>query len=283
MKTWDDDYPKVKLICDSVNKNGERISTFEVQYWRPILAETNTHRVLSRNAASSRAQSFQSRCEKVATNPVVPNHWNAEQRGMVGGEEFSPEIKDYINERIQRLAKGVVEKLQEIDHVVEMKTGNRIHKQYLNRYLEPFTATTQLITSTEWDNFFKLRCAPDAQPEIRDLALKMRELLETCKPVETELHMPYVREADRKMVEDGLISRDDLTKLAVARCARVSYKTYDNSDDIERDFRLYNRLLESGHMSPFEHIAFSNEFNYGRNCYNLIGWYSLRYCLEVLA
>lgn len=46
-------------------------------------------------------------------------------------------------------------------------------------------------------------------------------------------------------------------KIAVARCARISYQTLGDNPkvDYKADIRLYNILASSGHWSPFEHIA----------------------------
>jgi hypothetical protein len=45
-----------KILADSVAwHGGERLTTFEVTFPRIVLAEFNTHRMLSRNSASSRA------------------------------------------------------------------------------------------------------------------------------------------------------------------------------------------------------------------------------------
>ena len=261
--------PQVQIIADSINEIGERITTFQLDYWRPLLPEMNTHRVFSRNAASSRAQSFEKRCETIWQDPHVPSHWNSEQPGMVGGEEFSPEVKDYINDRIKELAQYTIRYLKELNNNVKDRTGLEIHKQYLNRYLEPFTTVTQLVTSTEWDNFFKLRLAEDAQPEIRDVAMDMFTLLNQSNPIKTDMHLPYINDEERT-----IYPWNQLKKIAVARCARVSYKAYTGKEDLEKDLRLYERLLRNSHMSPFEHIAFSAP---NQQCFNLKGWRSLRY------
>ena len=44
-----------KVIADSVSPKGIRLVTIECQFPRFILAQVNTHRVFSRNSASSRA------------------------------------------------------------------------------------------------------------------------------------------------------------------------------------------------------------------------------------
>lgn len=266
--------PKVQLLADSINPTtGTRLSTFQVEYWRPILPEMNTHRCFSRNAASSRAQRFSTRCTQVSNNPWLPKHWNAEQPGMVGVEEFDAQTKEIINEIIADLARNTVDTIELLNQVVKGRTGKEIHKQYLNRYLEPFTSTTQLITSTDWSNFFKLRLASDAQPEIKDVATEMFYQLQENNPQRTSLHIPYVTQEE--LEEYG---EETAIKISVARCARVSYKAYSGNIKLEKDLELYQRLLESGHMSPFEHIA--KPSNEAGSFFNLKDWKSVRYAIE---
>nr|DAH32802.1 MAG TPA: Thymidylate synthase complementing protein [Caudoviricetes sp.] len=270
--------PEVKIIADSICKQTyARLTTFEVRYWRPLLPEMNTHRVFSRNAASSRAQSFSKRCDLVRIDPIFPSHWNAEQKGMVGGEEFSDDVKKIINEDIHKLARATANYLEELNSKIERITGKSIHKQYLNRYLEPFCSTTQLISSTEWDNFFDLRCADDAQPEIKDVADKMKALLNEHHPHVIpvgEWHLPYITIAEQQMY-----NLETLRMMSVARCARVSYKAYDGKYNLEGDIRLYNQLLNNGHYSPFEHVAQAIA-DIRENCANFIGWRQLRKDVE---
>ena len=269
--------PTVNLIADSVNTVGDRLTTFEVKYWRPILPEMNTHRVFSRNAASSRAQSFDARCKEIIQgNICVPEHWNSEQPGMVGGEEFPDDIKKVIDERIQILARNVTSELMALNLWVKQATESEIHKQYLNRYIEPFCQVTQLISSTEWDNFLKLRTAPDAQPEIKDVAMLIMDHLMNHKPVERVLHLPYI--TDDEFAEYG---EETVEKISVARCARVSYKAYAGEGDFERDMRLFERLRKHGHLSPFEHIAIADpEALWPEDHKNYKGWCQYRSLFE---
>ena len=268
--------PTVKIISDSLAKNGKRLTTFEVTYWRPILPEYNTHRVFSRNTSSSRAKPFLKRVEEAVKQTFVPEHWNAEKPGMVGGEEFNDTVKTLINNRIQKLADFTANYLLALDEDVKAYTGYGIHKQYLNRYLEPFIGCTQLITSTEWDNWFKLRMASDAQPEIKDVACEMFYMLQENKPTilkEGQWHLPYISSAEMKQFD-----LDTLKRISVARCARISYKTYESGGVVEKDLELYNQLYKNGHMSPFEHIA--TPMSESNSYFNLKGWKSLRYDLE---
>lgn len=268
--------PQVKIVADSITVEGKRLTTFECTYWRPILPEFNTHRCFSRNTASSRAKPFSKRVEEATKNTFVPGHWNAEKPGMVGGEEFSKEVQRKINDSINLLARVTANYIETLDEDVFNQTGYHIHKQYLNRYLEPFISCTQLITSTEWDNWFKLRLAFDAQPEIKDVATDMLDLLQHSKPKllkEGEFHLPYISEEERLQFD-----MSTLKQIAVARCARISYKTYQAGGLVSKDLELFDQLLQNGHMSPFEHIATPGIAS--QDYFNLKGWKSLRYELE---
>jgi hypothetical protein len=127
-----------------------------------------------------------------------------------------------------------------------------VHKQVANRLLEPFMWHTVIVTATEWDNFFALRCHSDAQPEIRRAATEMRAALEASEPAELgegEWHLPLIRPED--LEEDR--PEEDLVKISAGRCARVSYLTHAGVRDLDADIELHDRLLASGHMSPLEH------------------------------
>lgn len=265
--------PTVKLILDSVNDAGDRLTTFEVHYWRPILPEMNTHRIFSRNASSSRAQSFTTKINDLLEGNIwVPEHWNAEKPGMVGGEEFDDETKEFINSTITDLAAETAHRIKWMNDIVKLRTGNEIHKQYLNRYFEPFSGVTQLISATSWDNFIKLRVAKDAMPEMHDVALLIVDYLSYDRPVKREMHLPYITEDEFKQ-----FGKETALKVSVARCARVSYKAYNGSSELERDLRLFDRLRESGHWSPFEHVAFADPTDLDPAGHrNYKGWYQYR-------
>lgn len=129
-----------------------------------------------------------------------------------------------------------------------------VHKQIANRLLEPFMWHTVVVTATEWDNFWHLRCHKDAQPEIRKAAEAMKAAYDQSQPVEREMgdwHLPYLNLADR----DELGTTNEMVKVSAARCARVSYLTQDGRKDYAEDIRLHDRLVGSGHMSPTEHPA----------------------------
>lgn len=244
---------EVKVLADST-ASGVRLTTLQVTLPRFVLAELNTHRMLSRNSASSRAIPVEKAIAKVRDNPFVPEAFAANQRGMQAGEE----LEDEANHQARAIwGYGAC-------HAREAAAGLAqigAHKQWANRPLEPYAWHTVIITATEWANFFSQRCSPDAQPEIRRAAEMMRDAMAASDPAEAkpgDWHMPFI---DPSM-GDTKWARGErggpaiaLAKVATARCARVSYLTHDGLRDVRSDLALHDRLLKAGHMSPFEHCA----------------------------
>src|ERR1019366_3675940 len=77
-----------KIVLDSISPAGYRLTTFEVVFWRPVLAEVNTHRAFSRNSASSRAIPVKKTLDRIRNDLAYPVIWASEQPGMQGGEEI---------------------------------------------------------------------------------------------------------------------------------------------------------------------------------------------------
>lgn len=244
---------KAEVLADSLNPAGVRLTTLLVRFPRIVLAEFNTHRMLSRNSASSRAIPVEKRIAAVRADPFVPEAFSANQRGMQAGEALDEE-KQLEARRWWTSAQATA--LQCAAQIARIG----VHKQWANRLIEPFAWHEVIVTATEWSNFFHLRISEHAQPEIRRIAEMMRDAMaaSTPRPIGAgDWHLPLVREEDYK--ESLILSVDEgfafLAKLSVARCARVSYLTHDNRRDPAADIALHDKLLENGHMSPFEHAA----------------------------
>jgi thymidylate synthase ThyX len=236
-----------KIIADSVSAEGVRLTTFEICFPRMVLAEFNTHRVFSRNSASSRAIPVKVQLAKVLEDPFIPIYWGKNQKGMQASEELDPTAQ------ADAVKKWLFARDSAVATVKYLNEELDVHKQIANRLLEPFMWHTVVCTSTEWANYFHLRNNRMAQPEIHRIADMMDAVYTAGTPKELaphEWHLPYVRPE-----EYAEIPLENLIKLSCARCARVSYLTQDGVRDVEADYTLYNRLLTSGHMSPFEHAA----------------------------
>lgn len=262
---------KAALLLDSISPAGARLSTFELRYPRFMHSEFLTHRMLSRNSASNRAIPTKKLVEAVMDEPAMPVSWGANQPGMQAIERTD---EAYIREAKYRWLNARTSACQYAQYLADWG----LHKQIANRVLEPFQWMTTIATATSWDNFYTLRRHKDAQPEFKHLADMMWEAQRTSVPRELkprEWHIPFLGP-----LEDVTFSLEGQLKLSVARCARVSYLNHDGKRDPEEDFKLAERLLESKHMSPFEHQAqVLTNFDGGR-CANFFGWRSYRYYIE---
>lgn len=253
-----------KILLDSISENGNRITTFEITYPRFVHAEFMTHRVFSRNAASSRAIPVQKIMERVMNDPAMPVYWGKNQKGMQAEVELTPEEIEQAKKAWLLGRFDAIKKAEELLNI-------GIHKQIANRVMEPWMFITVICTGTDFGNFFNLRCHKDAQPELQKIAYMMEELYYKNEPRKLkngEWHIPLI------FSEDEDLDIETKKKVSTGRCARVSYLTHDGRRDINEDIKLYNQLQESKHMSPFEHIACAMDSNEYSG--NFKGWKQYR-------
>lgn len=257
---------EAKIIADSIAK-GVRLTTFAVTFPRFILAEFNTHRMLSRNSASSRAIPVQKRIRAVIDDPFIPDAFASNKAGMQAGEELAKWkqwvllANHWFNRWMCLFAAWVASKI-----------GS--HKQWANRYIEFHGWHTVVVTATEWENFFALRISKMAQPEIYVIAKMMEKVYKGATPMELkegEWHLPFIRSEERAYyavlgdIVNGVPTQaalaretehiERLVKSSTARCARTSYETHEGVTSMAKDGELYGRLTGSRHMSPHEHPA----------------------------
>lgn len=297
-----------KIVADSMDSGGNRITSYILTYPRFIHAEVMTHRMFSRNAASSRAIPFKKMVEAVKEDPFFPIAFQKKHSGMQGSEY----IEDKDGVRAARAAwlsgaESAVAAAQAMDML-------GITKQLANRLLEPYLWYTVLVTATEYDNFFELRCPEyhnynylgafgitksrkDAMEQgLADYGMPEHAWRSHNKS-QAEIHIQALaesmwdarNESTPKVLEDGewhipfgdkIFSEDNIEtflmtqpvqwvsaeghdeeleklgiKIATARCARLSYMTFDGEIDYAKDIALHDMLLKSRHMSPFEHVA----------------------------
>lgn len=240
---------KAEILADSCSPAGCRLTTFVVTFPRFILAEVNTHRMLSRNSASSRAIPIEARIREVESNPFIPAVFGKNQRGMQAGENLDADSQDAAREAWLAGMGAALEAARKMAAI-------GAHKQWANRLLEPYLWHTAILSATDWSNFFNQRIHKDAQPEFRELAMRMK--LAWLKSVPESLrvgewHKPFTQP------EDASLHPDQQLKVCIGRCARVSYLTHDGRRDPSDDEKLYNRLYMAGHMSPFEHVAMATD------------------------
>lgn len=236
-----------KVIADSISALGYRITTLELEYPRFIHAEFMTHRQFSRNASSSRAIPINKMIEQVTTNHAKPIHWGLNQAGMQATDEQANTtlaINAWIDARNDAIMHA--KKLQDLG----------LHKQIVNRVLEPYQMIKVLVTATNFDNFFALRLHKDAQPEIQELARVMYDAIHTSVPVllhDGDWHTPYYDKG--YWTKDSIDDLETALKISCSCAAQVSYRKLD--DSLEKALAIYDKLVASEpvHASAFEHCA----------------------------
>jgi hypothetical protein len=242
--------------ADSVSPDGVRLTTLVIHAPRFILPSLLTHRALSRNAASSRAIPVAKMIAAVEADPFIPQDVYKNCPGMQGRDPLSR----------QEWAEFEFTWRDMRNHAVNAAWNlaqRGIHKQTVNRLLEPFAWTTVVVTATDWKNFFALRCHPDAQPEMQKVATLMRDAMAGSEPEKIGAsgwsiymwHLPFMRDEDRAAWAASKLSAADLRLMSAGRCARVSYLGHDGKRDPYADIALAQRLIKDRHMSPFEHVA----------------------------
>jgi len=236
-----------RIVLSSVNPAGDRLVTAILRYPRWIHSEVLTHRAFSRNAASSRAIPVRKILDMVTETPAMPEYWGGEKPGMQAGaqlDEGTAGICEYIWQRAAGLAVKCAQDLLDCG----------LHKSLVNRLLEPWMPYTTLVSATSWDNFFALRAHKDAMPEFQILAYRMLDQYLKCETQQLDWGQWHIPFGDQ--MPEGLDEETQM-KVATARCARLSYLTYDGEMNVEKDLDLYHKLMEAQplHASPAEHVA----------------------------
>ena len=292
---------KVEILADSVNLRGNRVTTFKIKFPRIIEAEILRHRMLSFSAASSRAINLEKHIEKVEKDPFIPTRFTKDCRGM--------SAKEYLSDTQNAYAEDIWRQALEDVLIAAKKLNNLgVHKQHASRLLQPFEYQEMIVTGTDWENFFSLRCPQyyilgleedtyrsqedvqrvikkydtkgfdplkhnksTAQPEIQELAEMMWDEYQNSVPemlLSGEWHLPFGR----------FTSDVDLDiKINCAKCASISYLT--ENDDWKKDIDLYNKLIQMKHASPMEHVLLckNDDVRYA----NFKGWQSHRNILKI--
>lgn len=222
------------------------LTTLVAEYPRIIHAELLTHRVLSRNSASSRAIPSLSMTELVLNKPFIPEQWFKNAKGM------SPvELLDV--ESVEECKKIWMELIEFTAAKVKRLTELQLHKSYANRPLEPYSYIKVIISGTEWNNFYNLRCSRPAQEEFIKLANAIKEAQEDYAPIalkEGQWHLPFIKsvENSKGIVEyydntGNKLSLEEAKIVSASCCAQISYRKEDST--IEKARSVFKQLIES--------------------------------------
>lgn len=295
---------KAEVLLDSIAPCGVRLTTGVLTYPRFVHSELLTHRALSRSSASSRAIPLAKMLRQVEEDPVIPIRWGSEAKGMQQGAELS--LGDTHNcQRDWLMARD--------DAVAWARamSSRGLHKSLCNRIVEPWMWIMVIVTGTDWQNFFRLRCHEDAEPHIAKIAYMWREAMLASNPLPRETgewHRPYVTGVDEEKLREemsaafdssdkcfdgfpisqiacdkglagdsGALIEEFMCAVSAARVARVSYLTHDGIRDWRKDLELASKLRRGsgfGHWAPTEHVA--QAMSEVKTSGNFRGWWQYR-------
>lgn len=247
----------VKTLAHSISPTGDELVTQEWCYPRKIHSEALTHRLLSRNSASSRAIPVEKMLARIEQDPVIPIWWGANQSGM---QAFA-EVEDKEAAKKWWLEGAAFA-------VAHARRGQALglHKQIVNRVTEPYMWITVIVSFTSASNLYGLRVHKDAEPHFQKIARLSREAYEESRLTARflkagEWHLPLIYPEDYELARQIASSEEEvvktLVKVSVGRCARVSYLTHDGRRDLMEDVKLHDKMAvrEPLHASPAEHVA----------------------------
>lgn len=319
-----------EIVADSICK-GSRITSMVLTVPQIVVKELLRHRMFSFSSSSMRAIPFKKVIQDIKENMFVPLAFQSHHSGMQGTEYLA--MEEAKKAKQQWIATGI-KACDEAEKLYDLG----VTKQICSRIIEPFGYARILVTATEWENFFELRCPKynyheelfkSKKEAIRSYTfekafLKEREYLESLTDLDwlrinqsqAEIHIQALaesmwdamNESDPRVLMAGMWHipfgdimqiPNDLTykycgvskvpfsgdvnevcrvMVATARCARLSYMTFDGEIDYGKDIKLHDQLLENKHASPMEHCAiakgdglFYANFNSWQSYRNLLG------------
>ncbi len=283
---------KAEIVAHSLSLQGDELMSVLCTFPRIILAEVNTHRMLSKNTSSSRAIPFEKMVEAVVNDPFIHIAWKKEHKGMQGTEYFTDKQEIY-----NKTANWLIAKNRAVESAIHLSESG-VTKQLCNRLLEPFMWTTMLITGSRegWDNFFKLRC-PQYEDQITCKIVKSRKEISPLNEYEeypkyfddtlgwlqinkgqAEIHMMMLSEKIYDVIQESVpiqlkenewhipmitdlerykLSTNDQIKLSVGRAANTSYTVVGDGKELtlEQAINIHDKCKKLNHSSVFEHCA----------------------------
>jgi thymidylate synthase ThyX len=256
-----------EIVEDTISDDRVRLTTFKLVYPSIVHPELLTHKALSRSVSSNRAIPIAKMIDSIEADMAEPVEWGKNMPGM--------QARELLDETDKKAAMAIWRTAgrQAVKHSRDL-AATGAHKQIANRVTMPWQHVSVVLTATDYDNFFALRCHEDADPTMAELAWSMAHTYYNSCPVPARpmawCHLPFVSAGERATLSEGI-----LLQASVARCARVSYRNHDGSFPIlDKDIELARDLQASGHWSPFEHQGMPAAA--GSRSGNFRGWAQFR-------
>lgn len=141
---------KAEIVAHSLSPQGDELISVLCTFPRIILAEVNTHRMLSKNTSSSRAIPFQKMVKAIIDNPFIPIAFQKHHSGMQGNEYLDLN-KKYTFEEIQKSLHETLKKGFYNEEEDEWDENFLPIDEVMNKYVNPILSTSKDgLTCSEW-------------------------------------------------------------------------------------------------------------------------------------
>lgn len=278
------------ILADSISPNGCRLTSIEATYGRIVHSEMMTHRVFSRNSASTRAIPISIQLRNLLANPFIPERFGINQRGMQSAEFLEGAKHDRA---VELWLRG---RDRAVTNVIEMILGTEIAEEVLgydsNReyvpgdvLLERLPDLTALFPKSDdevdlsetsmlnvhkqlagrgleaymWHTIvltgteFENFFALRDHPEAQGEIAQIARLMRQAYEDSTPKQLEF-GEWHLPYVKEGEFDQPfDGIRASAARAAAASYGRQYAEVAPEKEFGRYNDLVYKGHMSPLEH------------------------------
>lgn len=281
------------VVADSISTRGHRLLTIEATYPRIIHSELMTHRVFSRNSASTRAIALSTQLRNLLQNPFIPEKFGINQRGMqamhnlegakheeavdiwlsgrdralttflelILGREVAGEVLGYESGAEREYASGDLI-AQHLDEIVSLipSTADAFDPAATSLLNVHKQLAGRGLEAYMWHTVVITATEFDNFFALRDHPDAQGEIATIAHLMKQAVKTSQPRllthsEWHTPYVNPGEFELiEDAIKASVARAAATSYNRQRNKN-LAREPQRYRDLLKSGHMSPFEHQA----------------------------
>jgi len=305
-----------EVLLDSINSTGRRVTTFRLEYPRVINVELFSHRVFSRNTKSTREMPVKEVILRAVDDPYIPQPFGRNQADMPGyaiipeddqhieeilrnkkerinyvviscasdlvGRKATSHLREYFKDNDGELDEEYLSNLLDgyqhrLDYDSFSDTDINLHRQLINRDLEPYLWANTILTGDDFDNFFALRNDYEADPAIQVLAAKMQEAYNDSSPEKLAKgvwHLPLLTQEEK---EDSVMMGPDSTYWAMVSAGRCDLQPKDITVDYKDPDEYHQRaehIAHIGHLSPLEHPC--QNLDNDKTVGNLRGWKQVR-------
>lgn len=284
----------VKVITHSINCFGEQLITIELTYPRIVHSEVMTHRMFSRNSASTRAISLESQLKNLLSNPFVPEHFGTNMRGMQPGLDLVGAKHDqaaiiWLQGRDRALTtflelilgESLAERVLGYESNRDYVDGSVITKR-LDTVLAHVPSTAKQLDLSETDilNVHKQLAGRVLEPYMWHTIVVTASVTELSNFFGLRIHpdaqeqistiatmmKEQVDQSTPRLLQEGewhtpYVAIDefaapfDAIRASAARCAAASYNRQAAKKQFDEEVKRYDMLVHGGHMSPLEHQA----------------------------